>query len=336
MRRRDVLPVLAGIAICALDAQAPAVESVRRVGLLLIFSNGDPEADLRIAAFQGALNDCGWVQGKNLHVECRLAGGDFDRMVRFAKELMELGSEVIVTNALQPIIAVTQQTPRLPIVFAMVPDPVEGGLIGSLSNPENITGFTSFEYSIVGKWLELLKRIAPRVGRVGLIFNPDAYAHSLAREQAIWRLYWRQLEAVAPLLSVEPVAMPAHDLDEMERALVSLVRASDGALLMVPDPFTVGHYREIVASAMSHRLPACWPYRYLTTAGGLMSYGPDGAQVFRQAASYVDLILRGTKPRDLPIQRPTKLELVINLNTAKALGLDVPRTLLARAEQVIE
>jgi putative ABC transport system substrate-binding protein len=274
----------------------------------------------------------GWVVGGNIEIEYRFAAGDLNRLRAFWQELVDINCDVIVSNTNFPGIAVLRQFP-VPIVFAMVSNPVALGLMKSQSHPdENMTGFTSFDFpSIIGKWLELLKVIAPRVVRVAIVFNPDAYL--LPSAGSFWL---RPLEAIAPSFAAEPVAVPVHDVAEMQQAFAALARGPESGLLVATDAFTVGNYSNIVSLASQHFLPGCYPYRYFATEGGLMSYGPNGARVFRQAASYVDRILRGAKPVELPIQRPTTLELVINARTAKALGLMIPRNLAILADEVIE
>jgi putative ABC transport system substrate-binding protein len=337
MKRRDFITLLAAAPAAAWPFPARAAAPMRRVGVLLLFAPDDPEARVRVGALGAALTELGWRDGENVRIEYRFASGKFDRMREFVKEMAALPADVVVTNSLQPVLAVWQETRPIPIVLAMVPDPVEIGLVNSLSNPdENITGFTTFEYSILGKWLELTKAIAPRITRAGLIFNPDAYSRPLAQRDVYWSYWLRELEAVAPSFGLTPLPLPVRDIAELERAVAALADDHAGALVISPDSFTVGNHPRIVAMTRAHRLPGCFPYSYFAAEGGLMSYGPNGADTFRRAASYVDRILRGAKPSELPIQRPTKLELVLNLKTAKEFGLEVPRTLLVRADKVIE
>ena len=309
---------------------------MKRIGVLLLFATDDPEGAARVRAFEQELQRLGWSKGHNVQIEYRFAAGDVDRMRTFTTELVELQSDVIVGNSLSPIIAVLRETRPIPFVFGMVSNPVELGLIQSLSHPDqNMTGITGLDYpSIVGKWLELLKGIAPQVVRVGIMFNPDAYYVYLPPPPGS---YWlRQLEAVASAVGVEPVAVPVRDLGAMRDALAALGRLGNGGLLVATDTFTVAHYPNIVSLALERRLPGCYPYRYFAVQGGLMSYGPNGVQVFRQVASYVDRILLGANAGDLPIRRPTAFDLVINRNTAKTLGITVPPLMLARADEVIE
>lgn len=334
MRRRDFIIGAAVAWPCPVRAQQR--DRARRIAMLLNFAASDPEAEVRLKAFGQGLRELDWKEGDNVKVERRFAAGSFDRMRTFAEELVELKPDVIITNAIQPVIPVWQQT-HIPIVFVMAPDPVVQGLIKSLSHPDQtMTGFTTFEYAIVGKWLQLLKAIAPRVTRVGLMFNPDAWDRTLSPQRGNWKEWLHEVEAFAPSFAVNAIPIPVRSFTEMQDALADLGAGRVGGLLVALDPFTVGNYRHVVGQALRHQLPACYPYRYFATEGGLMSYGPNGAAMFRQAASYVDRILKGANPGDLPIQSPNKFEFVLNLRTALALGLDVPRPLFVRADEVIE
>ena len=242
---------------------------------------------------------------------------------QFAKELLDLRSDVILANSTPIAVAVRDTTRTTPTVFVQVSDPVTAGVVQGLARPGgNLTGFTNFDPSIANKWLELVKRVAPSITRFAYLFNPNTAP----------LLYAKAVEAAAPVLSVKPFAAAVHDPDEMERVIEQFARATDGALLVLPDLFTATNRRSIIALAARHRLPAVYPFRYFVAGGGLMSYGIEMLETYRQAASYVDRILRGANPADLPVQAPTKYELVIKLKTAKALGLEVPATLLARAD----
>jgi putative tryptophan/tyrosine transport system substrate-binding protein len=338
MRRRAFICFLGTAAAWPLASRAARPEPTRRVGVLLLFSENDPEATVRVRAFGQALQDLGWKEGDNVRTEYRFGEGNFERMRQFAKELIAQPVDAMVTNSLQAILAVAQEDHSVPVVFAMVPDPVGSGLVKSLSHPgENLTGFTTFEPSIIGKWVELLKGVAPGVRRVGFVHNPNAYEKQVSPPRAMWWSQWlRELEAVAPSFSLETIALPVHDLTETRRAFAALSEEPGGSLLINVDPFTVGHHGALVALALQHRLPACYPYNYFAAEGGLMSYGPNGAGMFRQAATYVDRILRGASPGDLPIQQANAFELVINLRTADAMGLAVPPWMIARADGVIE
>jgi putative tryptophan/tyrosine transport system substrate-binding protein len=338
MKRRAFITLLGGAAAWPLASRVASAEPMRRIGVLLLFSENDPEAAVRVRAFGQALQDLGWREGENVHTEYRFGAGDFDRMRAFAKELIAMPVDAMVTNSVQAILAIWQEDHAIPIVFAMVPDLVGAGLITSLSHPgENLTGFTTFEPAIIGKWVELLKAVAPDIRRIGFVYNSDAYERQGSPPYPMWWSLWlRELEAIAPSFSVQAVALRVHDLAETQRAFAALSEERGGALLINVDPFTVGHNRMLVALAQEHGLPACYPYNYFATEGGLMSYGPNGAQMFRQAASYVDRILKGANAGDLPIQQPNAFELVINLKTAKAMDITVPPWLLARADKVLE
>jgi putative tryptophan/tyrosine transport system substrate-binding protein len=332
-RRRLLAAFGRAAAVWPRTARAQQTEKMRRVGVLLAQAEHDPLAIARVSTFAEALQDLGWREGSNVRLERRFAAGSIDRMRALAKELFDLPVDVLVSNAAQPIIDVREEArTKTAIVFTMAHSVslVELGLISNMSHPGwNMTGFTTFEPPIVGKWLELLMAVAPGVTRVGFMFNPEASRSTL-------KDWLHQLEVAASSLAVEPSALPVHDLTEMTSAVVALGYEQGSGLLVLPDTFTVANYPKIDALALQHRLPACYPYRYFVVEGGLMSYGPNGAQVFRQAASYVDRILRGANPGDLPIQQPNAFELVINLKIAKALGLTVPPWLLARADEVIE
>jgi putative tryptophan/tyrosine transport system substrate-binding protein len=333
MRRRAFIGLLGAAAAWPLAARSQPADRMRKVGVLLNFSDQDPEAMGRVAALRQGLENLGWSDGQNVKFECRFAAGDLARMRAFARELVDLQVDVAVTNDPQQLISTFRQTgSAIPIVFAMGHTPilVELGLITSLSHPGgNMTGFTTFEPSIVGKWLELLTAVAPGTGRVGILFKPDA-AKSFS---AIWL---HQAEVAASTLSIDAIAVRVDSFAEMTDTLATVGREPGTGLIVLPDMFTVANYPSIAALTAQHHIPACYPYRYFATHGGLMSYGPNGARVFRQAATYVDRVLRGANPGDLPIQQPNAFELVINLKTAKAMDLTVPAWLLARADEVIE
>jgi putative tryptophan/tyrosine transport system substrate-binding protein len=333
MKRRAFITLLGGIAAWPLLLRAQPLERVRRVGVLLSFAESDPEANVRIHAFDEALRDLGWIDGYNIRIEYRFAAGDVDRALAFASEFVDLPVDAIVTNIGQKMTrGPTIPTQTIPIVFAMVHSLslAEPEYIVSPAHPSrNVTGLTTFEPSIVGKWMELLAAIAPNVRRIYFIFNPDA--------SQTYRDNWLlQFDSAARSFAVEPTLLRVRNLAELRSTVATLGQKPHCGLLMLPDTFTVGNYASIVALARGLHLPACYPYRYFTTEGGLMSYGPNGAQVFRQAASYIDRILRGAKAGDLPIQQPNAFELVINLKIAKSMGLAPPAWLLARADEVIE
>ena len=326
IKRREFMILLGGAAAAPLAARAQQPDRVRRVGVLMGIAD-DPEGQARVMVFKQALHALGWIEGRNVQYIYRWSAGDVVHARQFAKELLDLRSDVILANSTPIAIAVRDTTRTTPTVFVQVSDPVTAGVVQSLARPgRNLTGFTNFEPSIASKWLELVKRVAPNVARVAYLFNPNTAP----------LFYAKAVEAAAPLLSVKPFAAAVHDADEMEGVIEQFARASDGALLVLPDLFTATNRQSIVAIAAHHRLPAVYPFRYFVAGGGLMSYGIEMLETYRQAASYVDRILKGAKPADLPVQQPTKYETVINLKTARALGLDVPPTLLARADELIE
>src|SRR3974390_760983 len=328
MKRREFIKVVAGSAVAwPLAARAQQPERVRRIGVLMAaLSANDPEARARVAAFLQGLQELGWSVGRNVIVDSRWSTGNADAR-KYAMELVALAPDVILanTNALAPLLQVTS---TVPIVFANVADPVGAGYVDSLARPGgNITGFTNYEYSISGKWLQLLKEIAPGVTRVAVLRDP-----SIAAGPGQFGV----IQAVAPSLGVELRPFDVRDGDEIERAITGFAQNPNSGLIVTGSPLAALHRDLIIALAARHRLPAVYYGRYWAAAGGLISYGPDFLDQFRSAAGYVDRILKGEKPADMPVQAPTKYELVINLKTAKAIGLDVPPTLLARADEAIE
>ena len=326
MKRREFMILLGGAAAWPLAGRAQQPDRVRRVGVLMGIAD-DPEGQARVMVFKQALHALGWIEGRNVQFIYRWSAGDVVHARQFAKELLDLRSDVILANTTPIAVAVREITRTTPTVFVQVSDPVTAGVVQSLARPgSNLTGFTTFEPSIANKWLELVKRVAPNITRVAYLFNPNTAP----------LFYASAVETAAPVLSLKPFAAAVHDADEMEGVIEQFARASGGALLVLPDLFTATNRQSIVALAARHRLPAIYPARYFVAGGGLMSYGIELLETYRQAAAYVDRILKGEKPADLPVQRPTKYETVINLKTARALGLDVPPTLLARADEVIE
>jgi putative tryptophan/tyrosine transport system substrate-binding protein len=324
--RRKFLATLGGAAVAwPLAARAQAM---RRIGVLMGLVAGDPEAQSRVVAFENGLRELGWVKGRNLSIEYRWAG-DGNVLREHAAELLAMAPDLILTNSTPVTVALREQSGAVPIVFTQVVDPVGQGLVPNLAHPGgNVTGFTSFEFSIGTKWLEALKQTAPRVTRVALVFNPQSAPYA--------DLFIRPVEAAAPSFSMVLIRAAVRDPVDVDHVFDAFAREPNGGLMVLPD-LSMTNYREaIVALAARHRVPAVYPFRYFAASGGLMSYGTDLAEVFRRAAAYVDRILKGTSPGELPIQAPTKYELVINLKTAKLLGLDVPPTLLARADEVIE
>ena len=328
IERRKFLATLGGAAVAwPLAARAQQGERVRRVGVLLSTHEGDPARRAQLTAFVQRLTELGWTDGRNVHLEVRWTAGSVDAARKYAAELVALAPDVIISDTSFNVAAVQQATRTVPIVFGGVIDPVGGGLVDSLARPGgNTTGFTAFEYAIGAKWLELLKEIAPNITRAVVLRDPTIAA-GIGQFAAI--------QATAPF-GIELSAVGLHDSAAIESAVAAFARDANGGLVMTAAPFGGNHPDVITTLAARYKLPAVYPWRYFVDAGGLMSYGSDLASQFRSAAQYVDRILRGEKPADLPVQAPTKYELVINLKTAKALGLDVPPSLLARADEVIE
>jgi putative ABC transport system substrate-binding protein len=327
MRRRTFIGLLGGAAVWPLSARAQQ-PSVRRIGVLMAAREGDPEVLLRTEAFKKRLSELGWSDN-NLRVEYRWATSAPERLRQFASELLALNPEVIVAHSVTSLAAIKDVAAKMPpTVFVQGSDPVLAGFVPNLSRPGgNITGFTNFEYTIAGKWLEMLKTIAPQVTRVALLM--DAQGPN-------WPGWVREAEAAAPRLGLQLTRAGVTKADDIEPAVASFAQERNGALLIPPNPFTAQYRDAIVALAARHRLPAIYPFRYWAAAGGLISYGNDLLEMYRRTAEYVDRILRGEKPGDLPVQAPTKFEIVINLKTARDLGLTIPSTLLAQADEVIE
>ena len=312
----------------AFAARGQQSNRLRLVGVLFAMAPSDPEAEMRVKAFEAGLRELGWTEGRNLRLEYRWAPGDDTLLRTHATELVGLAPDLILATS-TPVLAALRQGTPLPTVFVQVTDPVGGGFVPNLARPGGyLTGFTSFEFTIGSKWLEALKHVAPEVKRVALIFNPDTAPFA--------RMFWQPVEDAAPSFDVEPIQAPVRDVGEIEHAIAAFARDANGGLMVLPDVSTTNHRDLIIALAARHRLPAVYPYRYFATSGGLMSYGSDLADVYRRAASYVDRILKGAVPGDLPVQAPAKFELVINLKTANALGLTVPPLWLGRADEVIE
>jgi putative ABC transport system substrate-binding protein len=327
LKRREFIALVGGVAAAwPLAARAQQPERVRRIGVLMNIASDDAEGQARLAAFHQGLQQLGWTVGHNVRIDYRWGGADAERFHRGAAELIALAPDAILASGTPSVAALQQATGRTPIVFAQVTDPVGSGLVESLARPGgNTTGFTAFEYGVSAKWLELLKEIAPRVTRVAVL-----------RDLAIGIGYLAAIQAVAPALGVELTPVGVRDAGEIERAVTAFARGSNDGMIVPPSTLALTHRELIAKLAVRHRLPAVYGFRYHVAIGGLVSYGPDTIDPFRRAAGYVDRILKGEKPADLPVQAPTKYELVINLKTARALGLDVPPTLLARADEVIE
>jgi putative tryptophan/tyrosine transport system substrate-binding protein len=330
VRRREFITLVGGAAASRpLAARAQQSGAMRRIGVLMHLPENDPEAQARIRALLGGLQQLGRTEGRNLRIDYRFGAADVDRARRYAAELIAIAPDVIQVSGTGPMAAVHEATRTVPIVFAQVPDPVNAGFVDSLARPGgNATGFSTFEeYGSSGKWLELLKEIAPQVTRVAVLRDPTIAA-GIGQTGAI--------QSVAPSLGVQVSPMGVRDASEIERAIATFGQGANGGLIVLGAPLAIIQRDLITTLAARHRLPAVYPVRLFVVAGGLVSYGPDSIDPYRRVAGYVDRILKGEKPADLPVQNPTKFELVINLKTAKALGLEVPPTLLARADEVIE
>jgi putative tryptophan/tyrosine transport system substrate-binding protein len=327
VKRREFIALLGGAAAWPLAVRAQQRERTRRVSVLMNTAE-DPEGHARIAAFVRGLQELGWSDGRNVQFDIRWAVGDPDRLHKYAAELVASGPDALLANTTPAVATLQQATGTVPIVFVGLIDPVGAGIVASLARPGgNTTGFSLFEYGISGKWLALLKEIAPNVTRAAVL-RDAATAAGTGQLGAI--------QAVAPSLGMELNPIALHEAIAIERDIAAFARDVDRGLIVTAAPFGAVHYSLITSLAAQHRLPAVYPFRYFVTGGGLISYGPDQLSQYGPAAGYVDRILRGAKPVDLPVQTPTKYELVINLKTAKGLGLDVPPTLLARADEVVE
>ena len=329
MKRRAFITLLGGAAAAwPLAARAQQPDRMRRIGVLMNIAADDPQAQARIEAFLQGLQPLGWTVGRNLQIDARWAAADAGLFRRYATELVALAPDVILASTSSAVAPLRQATRTVPIVFVLTIDPVGAGDVASLSRPGgNATGFLLYEYSVSGKWLELLKQIAPGVTRAADLRDP-ATAAGIGQFAAI--------QAVAPPFGVELSPVDVRDGGEIERAITAFARESNGGLIVTGSAAQAVHRKLILALAARHRLPAVYPFRYMATDGGLIAYGPEVIDQYRRAAQYVDRILKGEKPANLPVQAPTKYELVINLRTARALGLEVPPTLLARADEVIE
>jgi putative tryptophan/tyrosine transport system substrate-binding protein len=328
MRRRDFIGVVVGLAAWPIAARAQKREEIRRIGVLMNRAADDPQGQARLLAFGHALQQLGWSDGYNMRIETRWGEDDVERERKYAAELVALAPDVILASGSLSVAALQRVTHTLPIVFAAVADPIGAGFVDTLSRPGgNTTGFMLFEYSLSGKWLELLKQVAPRVTQAGILRVPNL--PSAAAEFA-------SLQAVARYIGVEITPLNIRDPGQIERAVAAFARSANNGLILPPSASGSVHRNLIITLAARYKLPAVYTYRFAVTEGGLISYGPDAVDQFRRAAGYVDRILRGEKPGDLPVEVPTKYELVINLKTAEALGLEVPTTLLARADEVID
>jgi putative ABC transport system substrate-binding protein len=328
MRRREFITLLGGAAATwPLSARAQQGERVRRIGVLMPFVAGDPEAQIRSTVLAQTLQQLGWTVGRNVQIDYRFAGGEADRVRQYAAELVALAPDVIVTVGSITVAPMQQATRTIPIVFTGLTDPVGAGIVQTLARPGgNATGFINFEYSISGKWMELLKQIAPQVRRAAVLRDATAAA-GVGQFAAI--------QGVAQSLGVELTSVAVRDITELERSMAAFARSANGGMIVTAGG-TAFRRDLIIRLASRHKLPAVYPFRYYAKDGGLITYGPDTLDPVRRATEYVDRILKGENPAELPVQAPVKYELAINLKTAKALGLDVPQSLLARADEVIE
>jgi putative ABC transport system substrate-binding protein len=329
IRRREFITLLGGAAVTwPVAAKAQQAERVRLIGFLSGSTERDPNVHTWISALGRGLESLGWKDGRNVRFERRFAAGDTARIQKLAKELVQLNPDVIVTSSTPTATALVRETRTIPIVFANLADPLGSGLVSSLAHPGgNVTGFTNFEFGIGGKWLDILRDIVP-IRRTSIIFNPVAAPYSGG--------FIQSFDAAARSFAVQPIVAPVNDVTGIEDAISMQAREPGGSAIVLMDIFTVSNRLPIIASSVRHRVPVVYPYRVMAIDGGLVAYGPDIPDLFRRAAAYVDRILRGAKSGDLPVQQPTKYELVINLKTAKALGFEIPPTLLARADEVIE
>jgi ABC-type uncharacterized transport system substrate-binding protein len=330
LKRREFIRLL-GVSAAAwpLVARAQQTDQTRLIGVLMGASENDPVSQARLTAFRNALQELGWTEGRNVRFEVRWSGGNVDRAHAFVAELVKLAPDVILSHGTFSIAALKPATHSIPIVFVIVNDPVAQGFVPSVGHPGgNITGFSFLDYSMIGKALELLKEMAPAVTRVGFMFNPVDYPY--------YEVYLHSLQEQRQALSLDLTAMRVHSDAEIEAAITPFAAEPGGGLIAAPSTFTLVHRHAIIEQTMQRRLPAVMPFREAVAEGGLMSYAPDQTDIFRRSASYVDRILKGAKPGDLPVQAPTKFEFVINLKTARTLGLTVSPNLLAIADDVIE
>jgi len=329
IRRRQFITLLGSAAAWPLAARAQQSERVRRIGVLMgAFAQNDPDGQAALAAFLNALQGLGWTSDRNAQIEVRWIGDEVERGSTLATQLVAWNPDVLFCSSSTATELLSHATSTIPIVFAQVTDPVGSGWVKNYARPGgNLTGFTAFEAEVGGKWLDVLKEIAPRVSRAAVLFYPETPAYV-----AVW--HWVETAATPFAIKVSPAGV--RDANEIERAITAFAEQADGGLIVLPTPVTNSNHGLIIELAARYRLPAVYSWRYWAKGGGLASYGPDNLDLYRRAGSYVDRILKGEKPADLPVQIPTKYELVINLKAAKTLGLIVPPTLLARADEVIE
>jgi putative ABC transport system substrate-binding protein len=331
VKRREFITFLGGaVAAWPLAARAQHTNLIRRIGMLMAYAEGDREGQAFINAFREELQKLGWTDGRNIRIDIRWARpGDPELRQRFAKEIIALNPELILSHGTPNTAALAKQTRTIPIIFVNVTDPIKGGFVASFPRPGgNVTGFTHYEPTLASKWLELLKEVAPRVTKVAFLFNPTTAPY--------FEYYLTPFKAAARSLGMEAIVAPVHDRVEFESIIAAQAHEPKGGLILIPDTFTSAHRKEIVTLAARHHVAAVYPLPFFTSQGGLLSYGIDTRDQYRRAATYADRVLKGEKPSELPVQLPVKYELVINLKTAKALGLAVPPALLARADKVIE
>ncbi len=328
--RRELIRLLGGTAFAfPFAARAQQPERMRRIGVLMAYAESDPEGQAWVDAFREGFKELGWTEGRNIRIDIRWATTDAELMQRFAKEFVALQPDLILSQNTPTTAALLRQTRTIPIVFVNIADPIGSGFVASFSRPgANVTGFVNMESMMAGKWLELLKEVAPRVTRVALLFNPATAPYT--------EIFLDPFKAAAASFAVGAVAAPVHDATELASVIAAQAREPNGGLIVMNDSFTNVYRKEITSLAARYRLPAVYAFRFFAQLGGLLSYGNDPLDNFRRAATYVDRILKGAKPSELPVQAPVKFELVINLKTAKALGLDVPWYLQQRADEVIE
>jgi putative ABC transport system substrate-binding protein len=330
MRRREFIALSVGAAASwSLASCAQQATGMRRVAFLHPYLENDNEVLTRVIAFREGLEALGWIENRNIRIEHRYSGGDLGRIRAYATELVHSAPDLVVGSGTPITAALKEATSTIPIVFNLVNDPVGQGFVASLSRPGgNITGFTFIDFLMIGKWMEMIKEIAPGVRHVALIFNPDT--------TPFYPAFLHELEAARTSLALELSASPVHDEAEVEAAITALARESGGGLIAAPDAFINNHRRAVITLTERHRLPAIYGFRQFAAEGALISYGPNTAHIVRRSAGYVDRVLKGERPADLPVQAPTKYELVINLKTAKALGIAPAPVLLARADGVIQ
>jgi len=329
MKRRTFIAALGGVASFSLVAKAQQAERIRRIGVLMAYAESDPEAQTRVAVMREELKNLGWTEGRNIEIDVRFATASMENMTRSAQEIMASRPDLIVSSTTPTTEVLLRQTRSIPIIFATVADPVGSGFVENLRRPGgNATGFTNVKGSMAGKWLELLKDIAPSLKRVAFLFNPVTVSYA--------EIYLNPFKSAAAALGVEAIITPVASTPELESAIAALADTANSGFMVIPGPFMANRSTQITSLAARYRLPAVYPFRYYAELGGLLSYGNDQYDNYRRVAAYVDRILKGDKPGELPVQAPVKFELTVNLKTAKALGLEVPARLLQQADMVIE